>query len=205
MDNDFYDCTSAVIPSSNYGFFAHWWNDLVLTSNNYVYSPLNGAWWRLSNPNTLDTTYFHYATGANEQTLYASPIYIQSGNPHWVSVFDSTVPAVNWSWQSLPIPLQTDQLSDVRQLVVTASCPTNNGTVSVTLTSRTPAGTVTAGPYTTPTLITMPRTYRFNTALLGADQLTLTITGNNTGTNSAPILYSVGFAHQPTTHLPTNN
>jgi len=211
LDDDFFDCTTSAIASNNYGFFVQRWNDLVLFSNNYVFDTTTGSWWVLY-PRSAQTgyaaghTFFHFSPGVFENQMYASPISITGGAKQWITEFDATVPAQHYQWQSLSMKVSDDHLVDVRQVVVRASCPQAGGTVSVSLQSQAPTGAVTAGPYTTAAVTTATQEYRFNVSLLGAEQVVVILNADNTtGSNSAPIIHSVSFAYQETTHIPTSN
>ncbi len=203
LDDNFFDCTTDVIDSNNYGYFVQRWGDLILFSNNYVYDTITSSWWILDDVAPPTGPYFHYSLGVTENTMYASPIRItpSGGFLTWINEYDTTVPAAVYEWESLPIRLVDDHLVDVRQFVIRASMPTGtNGKVTLNLSG---SNGVTAGPYVSPVVGTGPQDYRFNTALLGAQDVIVSFTSE--GSSNCPTIHSFSFAHQPTTHVPTSN
>jgi hypothetical protein len=214
LRDDFYDCTSNVIASNNYGFFACRWGQLVVFSNNYIYDTESGSWWRLYPTAEFATLlpadkrqFFHYAVGQSGYELWAAPIYITVGSTTpgigWLYRFDSRVPASSWQWRSTPIHLvpQADRVFDVRQVVVRAACkgvtPTAGSFLKVTVGTETVGVSVKSAE---------PAPYRFNFGE-GAQGLkdlvlTLNVTQLPATQTGQLVVYSVDVGYRIRAHTP---
>lgn len=145
LDDQFF-----IIPQdfTNTGVFVQCeqWQEWVVVSNNWLYDTVTGSWWRLDDqtqhfdgkngqpqygiPNLV---FRYYARGTQDNIMYAvvDKITNQPFGSYAISQYDRNVGANSFSWQSHPIPVTTELMVDVRELVLTAQ---GSGEVWVTLT-----------------------------------------------------------------------
>jgi hypothetical protein len=203
ISDNFFDLESGVIGSNNYGFNVFHWQKWVMFSNNVMYDTDTGSWWQLYpkkgvNPGPLtgqDIWWYSNASFGNK--IAVSPLKVNGNTDPWYSIFDNTVPSSYYQWQSLPINIGTpDRVTDVRQITVRASDPTNTGTATIgvavgSFSQTSVAATTPIGPN--------PTSLRFNvgTGAEGIEAIILTIIANNpTGGGSAPIIHSIDVGYR---------
>jgi hypothetical protein len=214
LQDNFFDCSSTVIPSNNYGFYVESWQDWILVSNNWLYNPDTGGWWRIYPPTgagnefVTGQTFFWWSKARLGYQRYAAPLAIGNGAESsfgldWFSRFDSTVPASAWSWTSLPMHLvpTADRVVDVRQIVLRLSSPdgTTTAHASIVINNDFEASTIgTIGPD--------PTTFRFNVGIgaLGLEDVVVEIFTWNTD-GSAPILHSMDIGFNVRASINTDN
>jgi hypothetical protein len=212
LRDDFYDAvTGTGLDSNNYGFNVASWQDWILFSNNYLFNPQTNSWWILypNNANGNATvpghTMWWWSGGRFANQMYAAPIRFGTAaglNKNWWYLFDNTVPAPHYQWQSLPISVapNSTRVIDVTQVVLRVSDPSDSGTAtcSITVSHANPAlGTETV---TTPAgqIRQVPTSFRFNfgSATLGINNPVITLNGDNTTSDaSAPIVHSVDIGY----------
>ena len=204
LRDDFFDISTNVIDSNNYGFYVGHWQDWVLFSGNYCYVPETGSWWVLY-PKAANGTgsvpgvdLFWYSLGAFANEMYAAPLHF-GPNGQWFHLFDSTVGAPHWQWTSLPnkVTATRSHVVDVVQVMVTLSSP--DGT--------SPTATVQIGSWTSPTITgigTEPTPFRLNAGALGLKNVVVKVNGDNSG-GSAPILHSVSVGYKTRAPEPAAN
>jgi hypothetical protein len=199
LRDNFFDCASTVIPSNNYGFYSESWQDWIMFSNNWLFNPDTNSWWCIwpqlgeGNDEVIGQTYFWWTKGRLGYQRYAAPLKIDNVGDYgtnWFSRFDSTVPASNWSWTSLPMHVvpTADRVVDVRQVVLRLSSPDGTAPVATVQIGSWVGRTIDTGT----TIGRNPTTFRFNAGAgsLGLEDITVQILGENTD-GSAPILHSI--------------
>jgi len=205
LRDNFYDISTNVIGSNNYGFYVGHWQDWVLFSGNYCYLPETGSWWVLY-PTAANGTgevpgidLFWYSQGAAGNEMYAAPLHFaQSGQ--WYHMFDNTVGAPHWQWKSLPnkVVQARSHVADVIQVVLVLSSPDNTSptaTVTIGFWSETVTG---IGP--------LPAVFRLNagTGALGLHNVVVQVNGDNES-GSAPILHQVAVGYKARAPEPAAN
>ena len=204
LRDTFYDATSGIgILSNNYGFDVATWQNWILFSNNYMYNPDTGSWWVIyptapnGNVAVPGQTIWWWEGGRFGNQMYGAPLEFGTTGgltKDWWFLFDNTVPAPHWQWQSLPVHVDAnaDRVLDVRQIILRGSDPSasTHATLSVYVN-----GTLIG---TTPTLGLQPLPYRFNvgTGARGLDDIVLKVTGDNSVSGSSPILHSIDFGYE---------
>lgn len=202
IQDNFYDASSTVIQSNNYGFCASHWQDWVLFSNNWLFDPDTGAWWILwpttnnGNSKVIGYTFWWWQQGRLGYQVYAAPLKLGvtgDFSTNWYARFNSETAAGHYSWTSLPMHVvpNATRVVDVTQVIVRCSSPDGTG------------GTVTAniGDWSATTdgvIGSNPTTFRFNAGngCLGLSDITLNLTSETATDGSAPIIDSVdiGFS-----------
>ncbi len=217
LDDAFFDCSTAEgmtggggFPSNNYGYFAEWWGDFVLFSNNYLYNTLTNSWWRLypttDSDNYTGRQYFHYSRGVFGNQMFASPLKITSGaDTAWVTVFDNTVPTSHYQWQSLPVQVTETRVLDIRRIVLRSNDVMAGGTVTVSVIAS--DGETVLWTATTVSAITEDPTmfvWDVGQGALGLNNITIRINADNaTAGSSAPTVRSLSVAYTPAAHQET--
>jgi hypothetical protein len=207
----FYDVTSTVIASNNYGFFVARWGSWILFSGNWLYNPTQGSWWTLY-PQAANGTsrvpgvnLFWFNQGTFGHQMWANPISItKTVTTKWLWKFTNKIDAPHWQWTSQPIHVtpNADHVVDVRRVIVRVSCP--SGTAHPTLTVK--IGTFTAT--TTVTIGTAVQAVRFNVGLgaHGLNDIVLQLNGDQTtATDDNVIVHSVDVAYQIRAHVASDN
>jgi hypothetical protein len=118
-----------------YGYFCQRWGSWMLFSNNWIYNPASGGWWRLYDPSAA--SFFFYTLGYRSTNMYAGVMQSPPAGttPLWYQ-FSKDYANTAYVWQSLPIrPTAVDRLLDVREVTVRASNPTldPNSLITVSL------------------------------------------------------------------------
>lgn len=136
LDDTFYIITQ---PIRNSGILVQLeqWQEWVLCSNNWLYDTTTTSWWRLDDP-TLTSTgitsllFRYYARSFYDNIMYAAvDNYTNAANPNVIWQYDRNNPAASFSWQSHPIPVSTEKMVEVRELILTAQ---GSGKITITLT-----------------------------------------------------------------------
>lgn len=111
------------------------WGGWVLASNNWLYDPAAGGWWKIEDSSSVNI--MHWSKSWSDQFMYgAAPKFSQTDTTCFYS-WDRENAADSYSWQSHPIPASVDRLMEVREMVLVAQ---GSGTVTVTMTGINPAG-----------------------------------------------------------------
>ena len=217
--DDFYDCSSGVIQSNNYGFFVQRWNEFLLFSNNYIYNMRTGAWWKLfpnlgqSASGLTGINFFHYTYGAFGDQFFAAPLQFNAGSQVVAYQFDNKSPSLHWQWRSLPMHFQpnADHVLDCRRLIVRAMTLGSTSTITVNFYDRN--GTLLWTNSSSPISVTSaaPAPYRLNLGndgtnpgLLGRNNVVIEILADS-GSGSAPIVNSLDFEYETRAHIPSVN
>jgi hypothetical protein len=209
LRDGFYDVTSTVIASNNFGFFCARWGAWMLFSGNWIFNPTQGGWWPLYPQKTKGSSHvtgvnlFWFNQGTFGHQMWASPIEITPAAHTWLYRFDNRVDAPHWQWTSLPIHVAptANHVVDVRQVVVRASCGSAGSTVTVKI--GTWSATSTSGA-----IGTAPTPIRFNVGLaaLGLNDIVIEVTGDQTtATAASPIVHSIDVAYQLRAHVAADN
>ena len=208
IKDNFYDCSSTVIASNNYGFCAHHWQDWVLFSNNFMYNPDTGGWWRIhptddGNATTTGMTFWWWQQGRLGNHVYAAPLAIGSGAPSeeiWYVRFNNEVPSGHYSWLSLPVHVtaNANRVVDVTQVIIRLSSPDNTGgTATVTINNES---------HTTQQVTAQVRPHRLNfgSASIGLVDIRPLITCDNDN-GSAPLVHSIDIGFSTRALNPSDN
>jgi hypothetical protein len=111
-------------------FQAENWDDLVICSNNWILDTTTGAWWRLDNP-TGTTQYQRFAKSFQGSLMYCGVAsYTSATASTALAVYNRSIPATSYRWQSHPIPATQRTLVDVLDVILLAR---GAGTVTVSL------------------------------------------------------------------------
>lgn len=102
-------------------------SDLVFISNNWVLDTNTGSWWRLEDDTILQTRFL--TTDWTKQYVYGSVTSYTNESDTIAYMWDNTLGAVSYSWQSQPIWQSIDRTLIIRELELIAQ-----GQGSVTLT-----------------------------------------------------------------------
>ena len=219
INDSFYDLATGNITSNNFGFFVEQWNKWLMFSNNVMYDTDTGGWWQLY-PNKANggrDLWWYAVTNTNSQ-LATAPLRATSNSDYVLSVFDNTVPSVQYQWQSLPIHVtpNASRLLDIRQVVVRASQPDGdpNSVISVILGGVDPA-TFWSSANALGEIGTTPSTLRFNVGYQdagspspganGVDDIIIGIFAQNQNAHSAPIIHSIDVGYQIRQKAPVVN
>lgn len=199
INDNFFDCSSSVIASNNYGFCVHHWQDWILFSNNWMYNPDTGGWWIMypqtggGNADVIGQTFWWWQQGRYGYQCYAAPLFVDNTlGETWYSRFNSHSAASNWSWTSLPLHVSpnANRVIDVTQVILRVSNPVASGsTITITI------GEWTA---TTPAIGPEMEWVRLNAGngSLGLVDMTVSIQGNNpTPGDAAPVLHSIDIGY----------
>lgn len=144
LDDSFYVYPQAIL---NTGVIVQLeqWQEWVLCTNNWLYDTVTRSWWRLDDPTQSFTStspinygvpklvYRYFARSFFDNIMYCVVDNYQNvtSGSYAIWQYDRGVPASSYSWQSHPIPVTTELMVDVREIVVLAQ---GNGQVSITLT-----------------------------------------------------------------------
>ena len=213
--DDFYDCTSQInFVTGNLGWYAERWGKLVLFSNNWVYDTQTQSWWRLfpTNPTqtparTDGTPLFWFCPDPDGTVFWAAPIsYDATSNNRWIYHFTATNGAYHWQWTSTPIHVvaTANHVVDVREIVVRASAPDGEGTLSVKID---PFGTT---PFSATVEVTSTQITQFRLHVgigaLGLDDIVIQLHADSSDTtHSAPLVHSIDIGYNVRAHVEAQN
>ena len=206
LEDDFFDLETGTIQSNNYGFNVTPWQGWTLFSHNWLHNSESNSWWILY-PTTDQASQvlgigsndlWWYTPGQFGNIMYAAPLISSSSNGYLGYIrFDSTMGSSEYRWQSLPIHVapDADRVIDVRQLVIRASDPFNQGGCTIQANVGLWQSPVTGGIGQYPTML------RFNvgTGALGLEDIDgLVVHAWNTGGlgTCAPIIHSIDVGYQ---------
>jgi hypothetical protein len=208
LEDNFFDATTSInMPSTNYGFFVKRWGDLILFSNNYVYSELTNTWWQLNVPVTM----FHYSDALDQHQLYCSPLSISPSQENFLYTLDTRVGCPIWEWTSnelFPyVSKDSDRVVDIRQIELKVSCP-NSGS-NITLDIQTNESTIFTST-STDAIDGEITIIRFNVNAKGLSNFNLVLiaesaaTGIGTST-PAPTVWSIDIAYRVRAKVSSDN
>lgn len=174
------------------GRIYHWYN-YVIFPNNWVWDWQHQSWWRLENPS--DVVLFHIGPDNPVLgTLYAAPAFLTSSSSILVYGYSIETPADDYVWTSQPLPIQEDNLFQIREIVCVCS---GHGTVVVAVTDY--AGATESHTFTVNS--TGPTYLRDNSAA-ACRQLKFSITTTNAG--MTPVVHEIRFGYGRDAHYETN-
>lgn len=167
----------------------------IFTANNWIYDWRQKSWWRFDDP--ADREILHWCASVQGTGIFGMPVFMDATDTTYAYFYNFTSPALDYSWQSQPLPQSTQQDIEVRQLVLVAEGSADS-TVTVTLKGL-------DGATSTPQVFTLNSTsyldiQRASTSLRGGHiQVLIEADG---GANPAPIIHELRIGYNPTTSLP---
>lgn len=105
--------------------------ELVFFPNNWVFNTDNPGWWRIDDPD--DFTIHHWSSDVRSRYIYGTPATATGDSDPVLYEFYAAWPALDYSWQSQPIPGSVDRRMNVEAVEVVAH---GKGTIKVTATTR---------------------------------------------------------------------
>lgn len=104
------------------------WNNLIVFTSGWSYDAVNDSWWRLQNPHSIGHIQWLAAGVGYPSNLYTTNAGLNADNKIEVMAFDSSVPGVEYTWVSQPIPTTTNKTVDVAEVDVSFSNNVFSGT-----------------------------------------------------------------------------
>lgn len=137
IDGPFWDyrATPANEPISGPVGRLAWWDDKLLVPNNYLFNAVSGGWWRLDDSaNFSSIGWSVYRISPTTGKMYAFPYKITAAaTPAW-QLFDRTILATSYSWQSQPLVETRRDLVWFEQVEVKAVAASDATVSSITIT-----------------------------------------------------------------------
>src|SRR5208282_4861763 len=124
-DNFFLPPEFATMGSNNYAFFVQCIGDKAYFSNNWIYDMTYKSWWKYYPDTAQGGTNLFWVNPVSGPLIYAANLsFTASVSNDFLYAFNTAVPSQHYRWTSLPLRLGgDDQLSDIVQFDVRASCP----------------------------------------------------------------------------------
>ena len=195
----------AFMGSNNYGYYVQEYGDKVYTSNNWMMDTKTGNWWTYYPRKAQGGSDLFWVQPVNGNYIYAAQLsFVGATSLNFMYRFDPASPAQTYQWQSQPLHLApVNQVVDVRQVVVRASCPQINNSITVSVIDQ---GAVVAGPFTFNGISAGPQLCRFNIGGVGLFEPSIRISSTNTaGVADMPIIHGIDIEYNVTTHLASGN
>ena len=195
------------MPSNNYGWYVQCIGDKVYFSNNYIYDTRSHSWWKYYPDNDQGGTSMFWIQPVEGQNIYMAPLGVSSSTPNFLFKLDMTIAAETYQWTSTPLRLGGDALQDrvvdIREIVVRASCPSdNNASLQVAILDQ---GATVWGPETmTGTIDGGPQIVRFNAAALGTQEPQIQVQCTTAGDDNI-VIHSISLKYQVRAHKETTN
>lgn len=121
-----------------------WWDPYVCVGNNWLLDSRTKAWWRLDDPTLNNARPFsHYSVSSSTGKLYAFHYKLSAATqPVW-QLFDRTLLALSYSWQSQPL-IETArdyyEYQDIELIAMRPASASGTCTLTVTLTGVSQTG-----------------------------------------------------------------
>ena len=206
LDNGFFlPPEFAFMQSNNYGFYVQEYGDRVYTSNNWMMDSKTGNWWTYYPRKAQGGSDLFWIQPVNGNYIYAAQLsFVGATSLNFLYRFDPASPAQTYQWQSQPLHLTpTNQVVDVRQVIVRASCPQVNNSITISVIDQ---DVVVAGPFTVNGITSGPALYRFNIGGIGLFEPAIRISSTNTaGVADMPIIHGIDIEYNISTHLASGN
>lgn len=200
------------MASNNYGFYVSSFGDKVYFSNNWLYDTRTGGWWTYFPRKSVGTVGgitgqdLFWIQPVNGNYIYCAQLSFVHGGAtslDFMYRFDPATPAQYYQWRSLPFrTTDRDHRTDIREVVVRASCSAANATLTVSLydqnalvTSQTMPATVTAGP----------EIIRFNFPGGGLIEPQIQVSALNSSSGDMPIIHSIEIGYRERAHQAVQN
>ena len=201
-DNFFLPPEFTTMQSNNYGYFVQCIGDKAYFSNNWIYDMTMRSWWKYYPDTAQGGTSMFWVNPTSGRYIYAAPLHFK-GVGVFMYQFDTTVPAQSYQWGSLPLQLASpNHVSDIRQILIIASCTDPNCAVTVTILDN---GVVVETQTQTGTISDGPQMIRFNFAALGVTKPQFQIQVNNTSAGDMAIIHDVGILYDTRAPIASNN
>lgn len=201
LDDNFF-LTSFAMGTRAFDYFCQAWDRYMMFSNNYMYDQQTNSWWRFFNPTVA--SFFWICEGFLNHQFYGAVPAVAGVGTDFLWQFDKTVPASSWQWQSLPIRVTEDRLTDMREVVVRYSNPYGgSGTFTMTISAIDEAGNVVAsgsGPFTWNTAVNRPQMQRFNIDCKSEDLTIRIAVQANTVGQPAPVVHGLSIGYRSREH-----
>lgn len=198
LNDDFWTNGVTFAPNIGPKFSLGVLGNLVFFPNNYVMDCNTGGFWRLDNYTHGHFTY--YGTASDGNTIYAAISTVTDGVDIVAYGYSRTTPATTFQWVSYPLPptVQPEYSVTIREIVVRAQ---GTGTITLTLTGV--AGSTTGSPTAAETISSpgQPTRYIFDTGMIGAQDVYVTVLSTGSGGNPAPVIYSIDIAYEQESRL----
>lgn len=203
LDDNFFVVANP-IESREFSYFCKRFDRYMLFSNNWLYDPQTGSWWRYLNPNTASLYWITDAFQSNQ--FYGAICEVASDtSPVFLYQFDKVVPASEYQWQSLPIRVSENRYVDLREVAVRYSNP-YGGTGDFTLQFY---GVDAAGNVVNADLQTLtaeanrPQMARFPIRVQSEDLTIGMIITATTAGQPAPVIHSISLGYRTRQHAVT--
>lgn len=201
----------SAIASNNYGYYAAEYGSRIYASSNWMLDLNNGAWWTYYPRGAVGTIGgitghdLFWVQPVNGNYIYAAQLsFIGSSSLDFMYRFDPATAAQYYQWQSLPLRLvDPDHRSDIREVVVRASCQTVGCTIALTIFDQ---EVIVWGTDTNSfTVSDGPQMLRFNTAGIGTTAPAFRIGVTGTGSGDMPIIHSIDIRYKTRAHQAVGN
>jgi hypothetical protein len=196
---------SSGMKSNNYGFYVNSFGDKVYFSNNWLWDTRTGGWWPYYPRKAQGGADLFWVQPVNGNYIYAAQLSFTHPNLDFMYRFDPATSAQTYQWQSLPFrTTDRDHRADIREIVIRASCSTNQ-TNPFTVTILDQNATV-ATLTTTDTVVGPgPQLIRFNAPGGGLSEPAIRVTSTNSTTGDSPIIHSIEVGYRLRAHQAAGN
>ena len=132
-DNFFSPPEFTTMGGNNYGYFVECIGDKAYFSNNWMFSMTLNSWWKYFPDASQNGRNYFWVNPVSGRYIYAGVLSF-TGTGVFMAQFDTQTPAQTYQWCSLPLALASPfQVSDIREVVVIASCTANNCAITVSI------------------------------------------------------------------------
>lgn len=200
LEDDFFECPGLDQYNQYRGQFAYW-DDWIITPNNWLYDYQGQGWWRLEDPD--EYTFFLCQRDIVNNYLFTAPVDYTANSDVLIAGFQKTIAAHDYSWKSQPFSQTMDQSWKIREVVIKAQ---GVGQVQVTLVNIIGSGlaenhATLIFDFNNDNIATVQRA-TWDTKGFQEIQMTLVATGDEEDPSApAPIIHEVRLGWMPDTHL----
>jgi hypothetical protein len=211
IDGFFWDHTNASTTETYMGQRARfdYFHPWIAVPNNYLYDTRTKAWWRLEAPTINGSTPYNvYGVGPSSGKLYAFPYKLTATQNTLWDVYDSTILATDYAWNSQPLVESMDRVQSFQDVTIVASPGSNTSACTITVTLTGFNGT---GVAVTPVAVDFQFTGDGSGSpvilrkLLAANFTAMYVTCNiaaSGGSNAAPKIHKITIGHSDRTRNP---
>lgn len=193
LEDDFWLAPGSEQFNGYRGQFAYW-DDWIITPNNWLYDYQTESWWRLEDPDLF--TWMYAQRDIVNNYLWCLPAAVDAEGDVVITAFDKTTPRTSFSFKSQPFAFTENRGWDVRELVLVAQ---GSGTVEVQLIDGNEVVsefTFTISELLQPAYLRATGIQKLHQGL----QIKFVSTGA-TAETPAPIIYELRIGHRPHAHL----
>lgn len=198
------------MASNNYGYYVSSFGDKMYFSNNWLFDTRGGGWWTYYPRKSAGTVGgvqgedLFWVQPVNGNYIYCAQLsFIGATSLNFMYRFDPATAAQYYQWRSLPFRVtDRDHRTDIREVVIRASCSASNGTITVSVydqdvfeTSQTMPSPVGTGP----------QIIRFNMPGGGYSEPQIQVAVANSSPGDMPIIHSIEIGYRERAHQAVQN